>query len=89
MSRAKILANSDPQLTLLALTGAPIDLVERLFSQLPARDAQTLRRKMEKIGPIRLRDIENAQHELAVLASRLVHDGEIDLPPQRRFAAAA
>ena len=86
---AKVLHAADAQLSLLALAGATPELVQRLLKQLPPRDARILERKMETLGPVRLRDIEHAQQQLARIAGQLAAQGEIRLPRQRPFATAA
>ena len=83
-----LLAAADPQTALLALTGADQRLVSRVLRQLPPRDAAVIRQRLEHPGPVRLREIEQAQHELAALASRLAREGTIALPRSVRFAAA-
>lgn len=85
----RVLAAADPQLVLLALTGADERLVARIFRTLPARDAAVLRQRLEHPGPIRLREIEQAQRELAAVAARLARNDQITLPNTARFAAAA
>jgi flagellar motor switch protein FliG len=86
---AKVLRAADPELALLALSGGPPDLVRRLLGQLPPRDARLLERKMEQLGPVKLRDIDLAQQQLARIAARLAERGEIRLPRPKRFATAA
>jgi hypothetical protein len=54
----------------------------------PARIAADWRQRIERPGPLRLRDIELARHLLERLASVLARRGEITLP-RSRFAAAA
>jgi flagellar motor switch protein FliG len=85
----QVLAAADPQLTLLALTGADERLAGRILRKLPARDAAVLRERLEHPGPVRLRELDEARAELAAIASRLVREGQIELPPSLRFAAAA
>jgi flagellar motor switch protein FliG len=88
-SLRQVFAAADPQLTLVALTGADERLVVRILRTLPARDAAVLRQRLEHPGPIRLREIEQARQSLAAVAGRLARAGEIALPPSVRFAAAA
>jgi flagellar motor switch protein FliG len=83
-----VFAAADTELALLALTGAEPRLIARILSKLPARDAATLRHRLEHPGPLRLRDIEQARAAIAALASRLAHEGTIELPTSVRFAAA-
>ena len=85
----QVFAAVDPQIAMLALTGADERLTRRILRQLPTRQAELLRKKLNHPGPIRLRDLEAAQQQVARIASRLATDGFIHSPPQRRFAAAA
>lgn len=86
---ARIFRASDPKLALLALTGAAPKFVDRLLSQLPRREAHSLRRRMEGLGPLQLQDVAHAQTKLAALAAELADQGEIDIPVPKRFAVAA
>jgi flagellar motor switch protein FliG len=88
LSLAAILHTADPQVALLALTGAPASLVDRILKQVPPQEAKTLRRKMGQLGPIRLTDVEQAQQYLVDLAAELVDAGTVRLPASRRFIAA-
>lgn len=85
---ALILDTADAEVVMLALAGAAPALVERILSQLPARDARLLRRALDTLGPTRLSDVEAAQRELGQLAQRLGAEGRIDLPVDERLVAA-
>jgi len=85
----QVLAEADPQLTLLALTGADQRLAGRILRKLPTREAAVLRQRLEHPGPVRLRELDEARSALAAIASRLAREGQIELPPSLRFAAAA
>ena len=86
---AKVLRAVDSQVALLALAGASPDLVNRLLRQLDPRDAKLFQRRMEQIGPVRLREIEQAQQQVARIASQLAARGEIRVPRPKPFATAA
>ena len=88
-SLASLLQAADPEVTLIALSGASEALFERVSRQLSRREVRMLRSRMESLGPLRLADIEHAQQRLAQLAVRLAGQGLIRLPPARRFAVAA
>lgn len=79
----------DPEVTLVALAGASSDFVARVMQPLPPREARTLRRRLERLGPIRLSDISAAQREVAQAATRLVRDGRLPRFVTPRFAVAA
>jgi flagellar motor switch protein FliG len=85
----RIFAAADPQVVLLALTGAPESLVARIVRGLPNSQAATLRRRLNHPGAIRLSDIAAAQEQLAAVARRLAEEGAIVLKGSRHFAAAA
>ncbi len=85
---AKVFRAADPQVTLLALTGASRQLVDRILGRLPIREAKTLRRQMEQLGPTRLSDMERAQRQLAELARQMADQGEIIIPRTGRFTMA-
>ena len=87
-SLALLLHEADPQVALLALTGAERSFVERILKQLPAKEAKLLDKKLHRIGPLRLSDVEEAQQELATAAGQLAARGLIPLPP-RKLATAA
>jgi flagellar motor switch protein FliG len=89
LSLAKLFQTAQPEVILLALTGASPGFAERVLQRLPPRDARVLRRQMESLGPIRLRDVEYAQRQLAVLAQQLAAAGAIEVPASRRFTVAA
>jgi flagellar motor switch protein FliG len=84
-----VFAAAEPAVVLLALTGADDRLLDRVLRDLSPREATVLRQRLDHPGPLKLRDIERAQEELATIASRLAVEGAIRLPPAVRFAAAA
>jgi flagellar motor switch protein FliG len=88
-SLRQVFAAADPQIVLLALTGADEALLARIVRQLPARDAAVLRDRLSHPGALRLSDIRQAQEQLVRVARCLAADGTIVLPGTRHFAAAA
>ena len=74
---ATIFSQAVPETAIIALTGADDDLVDRVLGQLPSRQARRLERQMCQLGPIRLRDVEHAQQQLARLAENLYRQGII------------
>ncbi len=86
---AKVLRAVDSQVALLALAGASPELVARLMRQLAPRDAKLFQRRIEQIGPVRLREIEQAQQQVARIAAQLATRGEIRVPRVKPFATAA
>ncbi len=84
----RVFAAAEMPVLVLALTGADEKFARRILRQLPAREADVLARRLTHPGPLRLRDIEQAQQEIVRLAHMLASRGEINLQP-RTFAAAA
>jgi flagellar motor switch protein FliG len=89
LSLTRLFRAAEPEVVLLALTGAPPGLADRVLQRLPVREARLLSRQMEALGPIRLRDVEHAQQQLAALARQLAAAGTIEVPASRRFTVAA
>jgi flagellar motor switch protein FliG len=83
-----VFAATDADVALLALTGAEPRLIARILRKLAYREATVLRERLEHPGPLRLRDVEQARFAVAAVASRLAHEGAIELPKSVRFAAA-
>lgn len=79
-SLAVLFSECDPKLAILALVGAPADLIERLLRRLPEPEAQAVRQRLVNIGPTRLSDMEQAQGELIELTRQLAAQGRIRLP---------
>ena len=86
---ARVFRAAEPQLVLLALSGANRELIERIVRHLPSGAGRTLRRQITTLGPTRLRDIELAQQQLAELATQMCQAGLIHVPSRRRFTMAA
>lgn len=63
----------------LALRGAKKELREHFLSALPARSRGMLQDEMSSMGPIKLRDVKDAQAQLVEAAVRLMDSGEIEL----------
>lgn len=69
---ARVLRSTDRQTLLIALSGAPPALIARLVKPLPAKDARIFRQRLERLGPIRLKDIELAQRTVARRATEIL-----------------
>jgi flagellar motor switch protein FliG len=72
-----LLSVAEPDWVLLALIGAQPDLAERVASLLPPDEETDFRQALEKLGPTRLSDVEEAQYRIADLGRRLELEGEI------------
>lgn len=63
----------------LALRGAKKDIREHFLSSLPARSRGMLQDEMSSMGPIKLKDVKDAQSLLVEAAMRLLTSGDIEL----------
>ena len=86
---ALLFQKADAETVLLALTAAPSELVDRLVKHLPVREAREFRRRLGNVGPLRLRDVEQAQERLGLLAAQLIDEEQFGTSPPRGFAVAA
>ena len=64
---------------ILALRTAAEELVEKIFSNVSARAAEMMREDMEVMGPVKLREVEQAQLNIIKTARRLEEEGKIML----------
>ena len=64
---------------IIALKGADDAIKEKIFSNMSSRAADMMREDLEAKGPVRLKDVEDAQKEVLSVAKRLADSGEITL----------
>lgn len=74
-----LLRNVDKDKLALALKGASDSLRDLFFSNMSERAAKILREDMEVMGPVRLRDVDDAQMGMVNTAKDLAEAGEIML----------
>ena len=67
---------SDADLT-FALKVANEDVKEGIFSNMSARRAEVIRDEIDVMGPVKLKDVENAQTNIVALIRSLEEKGEI------------
>jgi flagellar motor switch protein FliG len=63
----------------IALKGASDALREMFFSNMSERAAKIMREDMESMGPVRLKDVDQAQMAMVLVAKNLAASGEIML----------
>ncbi|OUM99496.1 MAG: flagellar motor switch protein FliG [Firmicutes bacterium ZCTH02-B6] len=73
----KVISEVDMSVWALALKTASEDVAERIFSNMSKRAAEMLREEIEYLGPVRLRDVEEAQQRIVATIRRLEEVGEI------------
>ncbi len=76
-SLTRVIRAADGETIVLALVGAPPDLVDRILDQLPTEEARWLSKELDHLGPTRLADIDRAQESLADLANHMLADGRV------------
>jgi len=79
ISIREIVSASDKRTLALALKTADDNLRAHLFGAMSSRASEMLQEDMETMGPVRARDISQAQQELLSLARKLEADGKIIL----------
>jgi flagellar motor switch protein FliG len=84
-----VIKAADPELIVLALAGAPAELVQRITRQLPAEQGRALNKALVHLGPTRLADVEEARQALCDLAVDLEAEGRISLGIRRTISVAA
>jgi len=72
-----ILRGADKVKVPMALKGASETLRDLFFSNMSERSGKLLKEEMQSMGPVRLRDVEEAQSYLVALAKDLAASGEI------------
>jgi flagellar motor switch protein FliG len=84
-----VFEEADPRVVMLALAGAPRRVFERYLAQFSNERAMEFERHLEQLRPLRLRDVEEAQRQLAILAGKRLPAARAAAESSRRFAAAA
>jgi flagellar motor switch protein FliG len=74
-----LLKNSEKSKLAIALKGASEPLRDLFFSNMSERAGKMLREDMESMGPVRLRDVDEAQMQMVHTAKELAAKGEIVL----------
>jgi flagellar motor switch protein FliG len=72
-----LLRKIDKQKIAVALKGSSDQLRELFFNNMSERASKILKEDMESMGPVRLRDVDEAQSEVVNKAKDLAADGEI------------
>lgn len=75
----EIVAGVDKRQLALALRGANEELTAQIFKAMSSRAAEMLKEDMEVLGPVRSREVAQAQQEILNLARRLESEGKVVL----------
>ncbi|MDI3327174.1 MAG: flagellar motor switch protein FliG [Alicyclobacillaceae bacterium] len=73
----RIIRDVDTNDLALALKAASDTVKEAIFRNMSKRMAETFKEDMEYMGPVRLRDVEEAQQRIVAVVRRLEESGEI------------
>jgi len=76
-SFASLIQAVERRTAVLALAGAPPQLVEELLECLSPDEADWFSRRLTNLGPLRLTDIDRAQDDIAALAGQLANEGRL------------
>jgi flagellar motor switch protein FliG len=76
-----LLAAMDRKVLTVALKGTSEQLREHFTGCMSQRGAEMLREDMEALGPVRLKDVEAAQHQVIALARKLQAEGALSMKP--------
>ena len=74
-----ILRDVQSEQLIIALKGADDTMKEKIFGNMSSRAADMMREDLEAKGPVKLKDVEDAQMEVLAVAKRLADSGEISL----------
>jgi flagellar motor switch protein FliG len=75
----EIISGVDKRQLALALRGANDDLRAQIFKSMSSRAVEMLKEDMEVLGPVRSREVAQAQQEILNLARRLEAEGKVVL----------
>ena len=75
----EIVSGVDKRQLALALRGAKDDLRAQIFKSMSSRAVEMLKEDMEVLGPVRSREVSQAQQEILNLARRLEAEGKVVL----------
>ena len=74
-----ILREVQSDVLIVALKGADEAMKEKIFKNMSSRAAEMMRDDLEAKGPVKLKEVEEAQKEILTVARRLADAGEISL----------
>jgi len=74
----EILKNVDKNDLLIALKGAPEEIVDKFLSNMSKRAAQMFMEDMEVLGPVKKSEVENARKKIIAKIKELIESGVIE-----------
>lgn len=73
----RVLKEIDSKELALAMRGANEEVNSRIYKNMSSRASDMLKEEIEYMGPVRLRDVEMAQHKIVTVIRKLDESGEI------------
>lgn len=75
----EILKRADKKALTLALKGADDELREKFYANMSKRGVEAIKEEMEFMGPVKLKDVEKAQHEIVEIVRELDSEGLVSI----------
>lgn len=75
----RIIKEVDNRDLILSLKASSNEVKERFFKNVSERKSQMIKEDMASLGPVRLREVEEAQRRIVSIARNLVQSGEVEL----------
>lgn len=75
----EILKRVDKKILTTALKGTSEELRNQFFRNMSSRAVELMKEEMEFMGPIKLKDVEKAQHEIVEIVRQLEEEGVISI----------
>lgn len=78
-SMQKVLKEVDNDTLTIALKGASEEIVNKVYANISKRLQETIKENMEYLGPLRVKDVENAKQNIVNVVRRLEDNGIIEV----------
>ncbi len=75
----EILKRADKKVLTIALKGTSEELRNQFFRNMSSRAVELMKEEMEFMGPIKLKDVEKAQHEVVEIVRQLEEEGVLSI----------
>lgn len=75
----EILKKADKKALTMALKGTDEEMQERFFRNMSKRAVETMKEEMEYMGPVKLKEVEKAQHEIVSIVRELEEEGVVSI----------
>lgn len=76
---SEILKRADKKVLTIALKGTSEELRNQFFRNMSSRAVEMMKEEMEFMGPIKLKDVEKAQHEVVEIVRQLEEEGVVSI----------